>query len=79
MATRIGLAAADLDVRDASYMIGALYTGMMPGTSRADLGAFYTPPVLCERLLDMATEAGLTGARFAYSIRPAAAVHFCRP
>ena len=59
MATRIGLAAADLDVRDASYMIGALYTGMMPGTSRADLGAFYTPPVLCERLLDMATEAGV--------------------
>ena len=59
VASTIGLAAADLDVPDASYMIGVLYTGMMPGTSRAELGAFYTPPALCERLLDMATEAGV--------------------
>lgn len=59
LAAMIGLAVADLDVQDASYMIGVLYTGMMPGTSRADLGAFYTPPALCERLLDMATEAGV--------------------
>ena len=55
----IGAAAARLDVMDASYMIGVLYTGMMPGGFRAKLGAYYTPPALCERLLDMATEAGV--------------------
>ena len=36
-----------------------IYTGMMPDRSRAELGAYYTPPALCERLLDMATEAGV--------------------
>lgn len=55
----LGTAAAGLDVMDASYMIGVLYTGMMPGSFRAELGAYYTPPALCERLLDMATEAGV--------------------
>ena len=59
LAKNIGKAAAKLDVMDASYMIGLLYTGMMPGKFRAKLGAYYTPPVLCERLLDMATEAGV--------------------
>lgn len=59
LAETIGTAAAGLDVMDASYMIGVLYTGMMPGTFRAQLGAYYTPPALCERLLDMATEAGV--------------------
>ena len=59
LAARIGLAAADLNELDASYMIGVLYTGMMPGTRRAALGAYYTPPALCERLLDMATQAGV--------------------
>ena len=44
---------------DAGYMIGVLYTGMMPGRFRAQSGAYYTPPALCERLLDMATEAGV--------------------
>ena len=55
----IGRAAAGLDVLDASYMIGVLYTGMMPVRFRARLGAHYTPPALCERLLDMATDAGV--------------------
>ena len=58
-AESIGRAAARLDVPDASYMIGVLYTGMMPARFRARLGAYYTPPALCERLLDMATEAGV--------------------
>ena len=58
-AERIGTAAAGLDVLEAGYTIGALYTGMMPAGVRARLGAYYTPPALCERLLDMATEAGV--------------------
>lgn len=59
LAEAIGAAAAEMDVMDASYMVGVLYTGMMPGKFRAALGAYYTPPALCERLLDMATEAGV--------------------
>lgn len=59
LAEAIGTAAATLDVMDASYLIGVLYTGMMPGGFRAKLGAYYTPPALCERLLDMATENGV--------------------
>ena len=59
LAESIGTAAAGLDVVDVSYMIGVLYTGMMPDRFRAQLGAYYTPSALCERLLDMATEAGV--------------------
>ena len=58
-AERIGIAAAGLDVLDAGYLIGVLYTGLMPDRFRAQFGAYYTPPALCERLLDMATEAGV--------------------
>lgn len=58
-AESIGRAAARLDVLDAGYTIGVLYTGMMPARFRARLGAHYTPPALCGRLLEMATEAGV--------------------
>lgn len=59
LAHSMGSAAADLDGMEASYLIGVLYTAMMPGKVRAEFGAYYTPPALCERLLDMATEAGV--------------------
>lgn len=59
LAQAIGRSAARLDVMDASYTIGLLYTGVMPEKLRAKLGAYYTPPALCERLLDMATDDGV--------------------
>ena len=59
LAKSIGTAVAELDVLNASYLIGVLYTGMMPDGVRSRLGAYYTPPALCERLLNMATEAGV--------------------
>jgi len=59
LAQSIGRAASLLDVSVASYLIGVLYTTMIPAKTRAGLGAYYTPPALCERLLDMATEAGV--------------------
>ena len=59
LAHTIGNAAALLPVADAGYLVGLLYTGMMPDRFRADRGAYYTPPALCERLLDLATEAGV--------------------
>ena len=59
LAARIGSAAADLDPLEAGYAIGLLYTGMMPADFRAALGAYYTPPALCSRLLEMASHAGV--------------------
>ena len=59
LATGFGRAAAQLDVLEAGYAIGLLYTAMMPDGMRAELGAYYTPPVLCDRLLDMAEDAGV--------------------
>ena len=58
-ALTIGRCAARLGVTDASYTIGLLYTGTIPEGLRAKLGAYYTPPALCDRLLDMATGAGV--------------------
>ena len=59
LARIIGSAAARLDVDEASYMIGVIYTGLLPDRFRAQLGAYYTPPTLCKRLLDMAANAGV--------------------
>lgn len=59
LAQRMGTAAAELDAVEAGYLIGSLYTTMMPGTFRSKLGAYYTPPGLCERLLDVATAEGV--------------------
>ena len=59
LAESIGDAAANLDLADASHAIGVLYTALMPTGQRAGLGAHYTPPALCDRLLDMAKEAGV--------------------
>ena len=55
----VGRKTAELSIPEASHAIGALYTGTMPKNLRSELGAYYTPPALCERLLDMATGAGV--------------------
>ena len=59
LAQRIGRGAAALDVPEASYLIGILYTGLIPRGFRMALGAYYTPPPLCDRLLDLATHNGV--------------------
>ena len=59
LARAIGAGAAQLDVMEASYTIGVIYTRLMPKGTRSRLGAHYTPPALCQRLLDLATEAGV--------------------
>ena len=59
LASSIGVAAAKLDLMQAGYAIGVLYTAMMPNAMRAKSGAYYTPPALCERLLDMAAAEGV--------------------
>lgn len=44
---------------EASYLVGTLYTALLPNKLRASLGAYYTPPVLAERLLDIAATEGV--------------------
>lgn len=38
---------------DVGYLAGGLYTRLLTATTRARLGAYYTPPELAERLLDL--------------------------
>ncbi len=55
----IGQAATKLDATQAGYAVGGIYTGLLPKRFRAAHGAYYTPPALCERLLDLAEAAGV--------------------
>ena len=63
LARKLETAAARLDVALTSYRIGVIYTGAMSVEFRAKMGAHYTPPALCERLLDMGAEAGVNWLR----------------
>ena len=49
---------ASFPVEDAGYLIGSIYTVMLPSSLRSKMGAYYTPPPLVARLLDMAEAAG---------------------
>lgn len=49
---------AEFPVEDAGYLIGSIYTVMLPSSLRATLGAYYTPPPLVTRLLDLAESSG---------------------
>ena len=59
LAAEFGKAVTAMGPLEAAYTVGLLYTGMMPARLRAERGAYYTPPALCERLLDQATRAGV--------------------
>lgn len=58
LACATGASATAFPVLHAGYLISSLYTVMLPEEMRSTLGAYYTPPVLVERLMDMVTEAG---------------------
>ena len=57
LAQSMGKATAQMDALEACYHLGVLYTTLLPEDVRSGFGAYYTPPALCQRLLDMATEA----------------------
>lgn len=59
LAVSIGALAASLPLLEGAHSITGLYTTLLPDHQRGALGAFYTPPALAERLLDMASEAGV--------------------
>ncbi len=58
LAEHIGALVAEFPVEDAGYLIGSIYTVMLPSSLRSELGAYYTPPPLVARLLDLAEKAG---------------------
>lgn len=58
VAEETGRLVASFPVEDAGYLIGSIYTVMLPADLRSELGAYYTPPPLVSRLLDQAEGAG---------------------
>jgi adenine-specific DNA-methyltransferase len=63
LASTMGQAASLLDPLAASYLISVTYTAMLPDEMRSRLGAYYTPPPLAERLVAMATSAGVNWSK----------------
>lgn len=63
LAVSLGRAAAAFDDLTAGYLLGTVYTAMLPSDLRSRWGAFYTPPQYVERLLDQAAAAGIDWAR----------------
>lgn len=47
-----------LNIMDYAYIMGDLYTSLLPATYRSDHGIYYTPPTLAERLLDLLAAEG---------------------
>lgn len=59
LAQAVGREAAPLPIGEAVYFLTGLYTTLLAARERGVLGAFYTPPALATRLLDMAEEQGI--------------------
>lgn len=58
LAEDTGRLVASFPVEDAGYLVGSIYTVMLPASLRSEMGAYYTPPPLVARLLDLAEAAG---------------------
>lgn len=59
VAQSTGELAARLEPEIAAYQIGLTYTYVLPAAYRASHGIYYTPPVLTERLINLATKTGV--------------------
>lgn len=59
LAQSIGQEAKALPLLEGCHFLTSLYTALLPRRERSALGAFYTPPALTHRLLDLAGEGGL--------------------
>lgn len=58
LARALGKASAQLPIEDACYQLSGCYTAMLPQEIRTAWGAYYTPPALTDRLLQLAEDAG---------------------
>jgi adenine-specific DNA-methyltransferase len=56
---RMGECASELGIDEGAHQISSLYTALLVPRHRSATGAFYTPPVLVRRLIELADEAGV--------------------
>ncbi len=63
LTTRLGDFLATLPGPRAGYLAGQLYTTLLPDSMRKEMGAYYTPPPLVDRLIEMVTEASFDWKR----------------
>lgn len=59
LAQTLGREASKLPIESAAFQLSACYTAMLPQDIRSEWGAFYTPPALTARLMELAQEAGI--------------------
>lgn len=59
LSKRSGELAAELDIPTAAYLLGVIYTTMLPHEVRSRFGMYYTPPILAARLIALASAAGV--------------------
>ncbi len=52
-----------LDAPTSDYLLGSVYTSLLPARLRSEWGVYYTPPALVQRLLSNATSAGVDWRR----------------
>lgn len=62
-AEELGGSFAFLDPLQAGYKIGSIYTVALPPKYRSDYGAYYTPPALSRRLIELSVDAGADWSR----------------
>jgi adenine-specific DNA-methyltransferase len=56
---QLGSELAVLSPLDASYIIGRIYTALLPASYRSRHGIYFTPPSLTRRLMDLARASGV--------------------
>ena len=59
VADTAGRRAGQLEPEIAAYQIGLIYTSLLPPAFRSENGIYYTPPVLTQRLIKLASETGV--------------------
>lgn len=59
LAHEIGLLLSPLSIDQSGYLMGSLYTSLLPPKYRARMGAYYTPPILAKRLINNLSRLGL--------------------
>ena len=59
LAADLAMLLCAMDVATSDYLLGSVYTSLLPARTRAEWGVYYTPPALVQRLLSNATSAGL--------------------
>src|SRR5258708_15890477 len=63
LTARIGEAFLILPPSQSGFLLGQLYTALLPDMVRKNLGAYYTPPALVKRLLELVTNCGFDWSR----------------